>query len=70
MPTNVGSSAKVHTAGKWQSWDGRSPSSPGSEADSLSFAMPCLPMRCSFLCTMIRRPKGVLSDADETQILG
>lgn len=32
--------------------------------------MPCLPIRCSFLCTVIRRPKGVLSDADETQILG
>lgn len=64
--TKVESSAEGHTAGKWQSWDGRSPGSPGPEADSLSISVSCLPMRCSFLCTVISRPKGVVSDANET----
>lgn len=57
MNAKVEPSDKAHSVGEWQSWDGPSLGSPGSETDSLSIALPCLLMRCSFFCTVIRKPK-------------
>lgn len=62
ITTKVQSSAKAHKAGTWQSW-GRQ--LPGSVAHSLCI-LGLIPMRCSFLYTVKRRPKGVHSDANET----